>query len=186
MPAKLCDCEGKPERFSPHSTSQQGDGGQAARIAYRHALVHLLLLFPKNLTPLRALRFSGAPLLRALIPLCAQIHSFRICLSAYWGQKQKASFLLLQIIVSAHENLGELSPAVFRDLGGAKTKIAISVFASYYFNNLSRKQNHAFAPAHLNNLSRKQNHAFALAHPYLRESAFAGKMKPRDFYYACA
>ena len=59
MPAKLCDFEGKPERFSPRSTSQQGDGGQAARIAYRHALVHLLLLFPKNLTPLRALRFSG-------------------------------------------------------------------------------------------------------------------------------
>ena len=38
MPAKLCDFEGKPERFSPRSTSQQGDGGQAARIAYRHAL----------------------------------------------------------------------------------------------------------------------------------------------------
>ena len=104
-------------------SSQQGDGRQAARFTCRQALVHLLLLFPKNLTPLRALRFSGAPLLRALIPLCAQIHSFRVCPSAYRGQKQKVSFLLLQIIVSAHENLGELSPAVFRDLGGQKRKL---------------------------------------------------------------
>ena len=47
--------------FSSPRSSQQGDGGQAARVAYRQALVHLLLLFPKNLTPLRALRFSGTP-----------------------------------------------------------------------------------------------------------------------------
>ena len=91
-------------------SSQQGNGRQAARVTCRQALVLVLRPIPQNLTPLRALRFSGAPLLRALIPLCAQIHSFRVCLSAYWGQKQKASFLLLQIIVSAHENLGELSP----------------------------------------------------------------------------
>ena len=55
--------KGKPERFSPHATSQQGNGGQAVRAACRHALVHLLLLFPQNLTPLRALRFSGAPVI---------------------------------------------------------------------------------------------------------------------------
>ena len=48
-------------------SSQQGDGEQAARYACRQALVHLLLLIPKNLTPLRALRFSGAPLFRALL-----------------------------------------------------------------------------------------------------------------------
>ena len=32
-----------------------------------------------------------------------------------------------------------------------------------------------------NNYSRKQNHASAIAHPCLRESALAGKVKPRDY-----
>ena len=59
--------------------------------------------------------FSLRRYVTALLFLNRRIHSFRVCLSAYWGQKQKASFLLLQIIVSAHENLGELSPAIFRD-----------------------------------------------------------------------
>ena len=90
-------------------SSQQGNGRQAARFTCRQALVHLLLLFPENLTPLRALRFSGAPLLRALIPLCAQIHSFRICLSAYWGQKRKLRFPFLREIISVHTFCFELT-----------------------------------------------------------------------------
>ena len=50
--------------FSPFlRSSHQGDGRQAARFACLLAFVCLLLLFPKNLTPLRALRFSGTPLL---------------------------------------------------------------------------------------------------------------------------
>ncbi|HIY96360.1 MAG TPA: hypothetical protein H9729_01585, partial [Candidatus Borkfalkia excrementigallinarum] len=70
--------EGKPERFSPHATSQQGNGGQAARIAYRQALVHLLLLFSKNLTPLRALRFSGTLFsLKAHQKYARRFHPFR-------------------------------------------------------------------------------------------------------------
>ena len=69
---------GKPERLSPHCTSQQGDGGQAARVTCRQALVHLLLLIPKNLTPLRALRFSGTPLFFKGTPYYARrFHPFR-------------------------------------------------------------------------------------------------------------
>ena len=59
--------------------------------------------------------FSLRRYVTALLFLNRRIHSFRICLSAYWGQKRKLQFPFLRIIVSAHENLGELSPAVFRD-----------------------------------------------------------------------
>ena len=61
MPAKSCDFEGKPER-----ASQQGDDVRAARITCRTEHMRLLLLFPKNLTPLRALRFLGTLFLSAI------------------------------------------------------------------------------------------------------------------------
>ena len=65
---------GKPERLSPRCSSQQGDGRQTVRTACRQALVHLLLLIPKNLTPLRALRFSGTPLFFKGTPrICASL-----------------------------------------------------------------------------------------------------------------
>ena len=69
--------EGKPER-----ASQQGDDVHAARNTCRIAYMRLLLLIPKNLTPLRALRF-----LEALFPprdiaghakyAIARLHPFR-------------------------------------------------------------------------------------------------------------
>ena len=60
--SSLCSVQSE---FSLPRSSQQGDGGQAARFTCRHTLVCLLLLFPKNLTPLRALRFSGTPFISA-------------------------------------------------------------------------------------------------------------------------
>ena len=35
----------------------------------------------------------------SLIIECAQIHSFRVCLSAYWGKKAKARFCLFRVII---------------------------------------------------------------------------------------
>ena len=44
-----------------------------------------------------------------------QIHSFRGSLAANRGKKAKAWFCLFREIFLVHENLGELTPAIFRD-----------------------------------------------------------------------
>ena len=82
------------------------------------APIYLPLLISKNLTPLRALRF-----LEALIQGLSYYSNFRIhSFSASRASRQigglfrKVRFSETQVIIWVHENLGELTPAVFRDL----------------------------------------------------------------------
>ena len=53
----------------------------------------------KSHTATRVAIFGGPIIGGSLIIERAQIHSFRICPSAYWGQKRKLRFPFLQVIV---------------------------------------------------------------------------------------
>ena len=119
-----------------------------------------------------------ARFLMALIPLCAQIHSFRVCLSAYRGQKRKLRFPFLQVIIliincafqnryfglahpicrilatSAGEcarvnNMRALINRAQRAEPSIRRKSQPSARREFREPNIySRQQNHTFAPAH--------------------------------------